>query len=119
MAFGQKNGIYKAVLNKVEVQEKTTADSSGIRTDSLTNPKNNHYLYSDSTMDISWFSSATQLNFEMRNKRNETIKVIWDDASYIDTDGSTKKVFHAELNTLKEIIHNHQLQLLKILSFLI
>ncbi|WP_029275195.1 hypothetical protein [Pedobacter borealis] len=94
LSFGQR-GYYKAILSKVEVQGKITADSLAIKLDSLTNPKNNHFVYADNNIEINWYNSTSQFNFEIRNKLNETIKIIWDDASYIDTDGSSKKVFHA------------------------
>jgi hypothetical protein len=90
----QKNGSYKAFLTKVEVQGKVTGDSSNIKIDSTDVLKITKHVYSDPEIEIFWYNSISQFNFELKNKSNETIKLIWDDASYIGTDGSAKKIFH-------------------------
>lgn len=52
------------------------------------------YCYSDSLIDIVWNVGATQFDFELKNKTNHTIKINWDDISYVDCDGKAGRVLH-------------------------
>lgn len=53
------------------------------------------YRYSDDYIDIVWFVSSKHFNFELINKSNHTIKINWDDVSYVDVNGKTGRVMHA------------------------
>lgn len=52
------------------------------------------YSYTDSLIDIVWYVSSTQFNFELKNKTNHTIKINWDDISYVDCNGRASRVIH-------------------------
>ncbi|MBB6109768.1 hypothetical protein SAMN05421821_105186 [Mucilaginibacter lappiensis] len=91
--FAQKSD-YKARLTKVEVQGKVTADSSNIKVDSTINAFNPQYIFTDKDIDIIWLYALTEFDFILTNKSEQTIKIIWDDAAYIDKDGTTHKIFH-------------------------
>lgn len=53
------------------------------------------YRYEDDYIDIVWFVSSTQFNFELRNKSVHTIKINWDDISYVDINSNTGRVMHS------------------------
>ncbi|WP_183567399.1 hypothetical protein [Mucilaginibacter sp. SP1R1] len=91
--FGQK-GLYKASLTKVETQGKITADSTSIKIDSIGNVFNPHYLFTDKNIEVNWQYSLNDFDFELKNFSNQTIRLLWDEAAYIDKDGNTHKVFH-------------------------
>lgn len=53
------------------------------------------YRYEDDYIDIVWYVGLTQLNFELKNKSNHTIKINWDDVSFVDINGQTGRVMHS------------------------
>ena len=55
----------------------------------------NKYRYEDDYIDIVWFVGRTEFNFKLTNKSNHTIKLNWDDISYVDCNGSTGRVMHS------------------------
>lgn len=53
------------------------------------------YRYEDDYIDIVWYVSGKQFNFTLKNKSNHTLKINWDDISYVDTNGRTGRVMHS------------------------
>lgn len=53
------------------------------------------YRYEDDYIDIVWFVSNKQFNFVLENKSNHTIKINWDDISFVDCNGKTGRVMHS------------------------
>ena len=53
------------------------------------------YRYEDDYIDIVWFVGLKQFNFVLKNKSNHTIKINWDDISYVDIKGNTGRVMHS------------------------
>lgn len=49
--------------------------------------------YEDSLIAINWKYSKT-LEFTLQNRSNKTLKVIWDEASYIDEKGQSNRIMH-------------------------
>ena len=54
----------------------------------------NKYRYEDDYIDIVWYVSTKQFNFTLKNKSNHTIKINWDDISFVDYEGNTGRVMH-------------------------
>lgn len=55
----------------------------------------NKYRYEDDYIDIVWYVGSKQFNFTMKNKSGHTIKINWDDISYVDTKGQVGRVMHS------------------------
>lgn len=53
------------------------------------------YRYEDDFIEIIWYVSTKQFNFKLTNKSNHTIKINWDDISFVDYDGKVGRVMHA------------------------
>ena len=53
------------------------------------------YRYEDDYIDIVWYVSSKQFNFTLKNKSGHTLKINWDDVSYIDTKGQVGRVMHS------------------------
>lgn len=53
------------------------------------------YSYEDDYITIVWYVTYSQFNFTLINKTNYTIKINWDDISYVDYKGQTGRVMHA------------------------
>ena len=52
------------------------------------------YTFEDDYINISWSFDYSELDFELTNKTNKTIKVIWDDAAYVDENGNSSNIMH-------------------------
>lgn len=89
------SGYYDINLSKVE-NPKNKSDRYGetciqkVGTD-----KDIKYQFVDDNIDISWAIGNTKFRFNLKNKTDHSIKIIWDDAIFIDTDGSSNRVMHA------------------------
>ena len=53
------------------------------------------YRYEDDYINIVWFVGTKQFNFTLKNKSGHTLKINWDDISYVDTKGQVGRVMHA------------------------
>lgn len=88
ICFGQKkekrNGVYSAYLSSVEVSKNATLGT----VDSVQS------AYNDSLISIHWNYAVTQIGFELKNKSDLTLKVIWDDAAFVSMTNETGKIFH-------------------------
>lgn len=55
----------------------------------------NKYRYEDDFIEIVWYVGFTQFNFELKNKTTHSMKINWDDISFVDINGKTGRVMHA------------------------
>lgn len=55
----------------------------------------NKYRYEDDYIDIVWYVGAKQFNFTLKNKSGHTLKINWDDVSYVDVKGQVGRVMHS------------------------
>ncbi|MDO4161214.1 MAG: hypothetical protein Q4D41_12225 [Prevotellaceae bacterium] len=53
------------------------------------------YRYEDDYIDIVWYVSSKQFNFTLKNKSGHSLKINWDDVSYVDTKGQVGRVMHS------------------------
>lgn len=53
------------------------------------------YRYEDDYIDIVWYVGLKQFNFTLKNKSGHTLKINWDDVSYVDVDGQVGRVMHS------------------------
>lgn len=86
--FGQKpdkrDGAYTAHLSSVEVSKNGNLGT----VDTLSS------IYEDSLMKIDWTYATSQIEFDLKNKSEQTLKIIWDDAAFISLSNETSKIFH-------------------------
>ena len=55
----------------------------------------NKYRYEDDFIDIVWYVDSKQFNFTLTNKSGHTIKINWDDISFVDINGQVGRVMHS------------------------
>lgn len=53
------------------------------------------YRYVDDYIDIVWYVGLKQFNFTLKNKSGYTLKINWDDVSYVDVNGQVGRVMHS------------------------
>lgn len=54
----------------------------------------NKYEYTDEYIGITWYYNTTQLEFELKNLSEHTLKINWDDISYMDYHGNVSRIMH-------------------------
>lgn len=89
---GDLDGKFSATLKKVE-----KPSNSSIRygkTTSITDKDITKYSYVDNFIDILIFANTSQFVFEIKNVSSNTIKIVWNEAVFVDVDGSTSKIMH-------------------------
>lgn len=86
------SGRYVATLSKVEKPvnpatrygKTSVVEESGIT----------KYSYIDKYIDILIFAESSRFSFRIKNVSENTIKLVWNEAVFVDSDGSTSKVMH-------------------------
>ncbi|NIO48500.1 MAG: hypothetical protein GTN73_03535 [Candidatus Aminicenantes bacterium] len=53
------------------------------------------YIFEDEMIRILWMASPTELRFRLQNKTDHSIKIIWNDATYVCEKGKSHRVMHA------------------------
>lgn len=89
---GDDSGKFFAALTKVE-KPSNSAVRYG-KTTSVTDKDITKYSYVDNFIDIMIFAGSTQFNFVLKNVSDNTLKVVWNEAVFVDVDGSTSKIMH-------------------------
>ena len=87
------SGKYISVLSKVE-KPSNPAIRYGKTTVVEDDKKVSKFSYVDNVIDILIFGSNKQFNFILKNVSDNSIKVVWDEAVFVNFDGSTSKVMH-------------------------
>lgn len=88
-----KAGSYRSTLIKVEKPENSSERYGGVKT--IDDKGITKYSFEDEFIGIIIFGSDTQFLFKLNNKSQNSIKIVWDDAVFIDSDGTTSKVIHS------------------------
>jgi hypothetical protein len=57
----------------------------------------NKYSYEDSLINIIWTPTANEFHFSILNKTKNTIRIIWDNAIYIDENSSSNRIVHGDI----------------------
>lgn len=55
----------------------------------------NKYRYEDDYIDIVWYVAPKEFNFTLKNKSGHTLKINWDDISYVNIKGQVGRVMHS------------------------
>lgn len=87
------SGKYFATLIQVE-RPSDSSDRYGA-TETIIDNGITKFSYIDEYIDIVIFALSNQFNFVLKNVSQTSIKVIWNEAVFVDSDGSTSKVMHA------------------------
>lgn len=86
--------FYNISLDSVERPQDARA-RYGEQTITKINGDSIKYSFSDDLVDITWYPTNDGFFFDLTNKTNHSIKIIWDEAVYINEDGQSKGVIHS------------------------
>lgn len=87
------SGHYISVLTKVE-KPSNPAIRYGKTTTIEDDKKISKYSYVDNVIDILIFGGSKQFDFILKNVSENTIKIVWNEAVFVNFDGSSSKVMH-------------------------
>lgn len=74
-------------LSSVDVSENSASNIHNFDTDSILS-------YKDNIISTKWEMDVSQLILSLENLTNNTIKITWDDAAFIDVDGTAARIMH-------------------------
>ncbi|MCF2498358.1 hypothetical protein [Dyadobacter chenhuakuii] len=77
----KREGVYSAYLHSVDGPEDHNVDTV-------------NSVYEDPLIKVKWEYAYSQIGFELKNKSDQTIKVIWDDAAFISMSNESGRIFH-------------------------
>ena len=89
------NATYSVVLSSVESPADAKQQFGDTKVVNFKDENVSKYRYEDDYINIVWFVNSKQFNFELKNKSSHTLKINWDDVSYVDINGETGRVMHA------------------------
>jgi len=88
-------GVYKVGLQEVESPKNIREQYGETKVVNFQDQGVTKYSYEDGLIKIIWLPLNTQFSFNLLNKSDHSIKIIWDEAVYVNENGSSQKVFHS------------------------
>jgi hypothetical protein len=85
---------YSFSLSKVERPEKAT-QRYGVQKIDVISDKKYHFYFEDDLVKALWTVTSRNISFSLQNKTDHSIKIPWDEASFIDESGSSHRVMHS------------------------
>jgi hypothetical protein len=92
MTYG---GFYNVGLQEVERPENAKERYGESKIINFEEEGKTKYSYEDELIKIVWLPLSTQFAFTLENKSDNSIKIIWDEAVYVDENGSSGRVMHS------------------------
>ena len=93
--YHHQEDIYKVRLREVEQPENVKEQYSKSKITIFAEENETKNSYEDDFIKITWLPALTEFSFILENKSDNSIKIIWDEAVYIDEDNSSLKVMHS------------------------
>ena len=89
----KNSGHYNLVLSKVEKPKNPQVRYGKMQTVSGENVTK--YSYVDNFISIIWVAGTSEFSFNLQNKSGNSLKIEWDEGSYIDLSNSASRIFHS------------------------
>lgn len=86
---------YVVNLSAVESPENAKVQFGETKVVTFTEGDVQKYRYEDDYINIVWFVGYKQFDFSLTNKTDHTIKINWDDISYVDMNGNVGRMMHS------------------------
>ena len=87
-------GHYNIALSKVVKPQNAQIRYGKMTTVTDQDKSVTKYSYVDNFISIIWLATDIGFNFSLENKSGNSLKVEWDESSYIDMNNSPSRVFH-------------------------
>ena len=86
---------YVVNLSAVESPENAKVQFGETKVVTFTEGDVQKYRYEDDYINIVWFVGYKQFDFSLTNKTDHTIKINWDDISYVDMNSNVGRMMHS------------------------
>lgn len=86
---------YDLSLNKVERPEKATQRYGSQKVDTVSNNSKYRFVFEDDLVRIFWLADSRNIAFSLENKTDHSIKLLWDEAAFVDENGRSHRVMHS------------------------
>lgn len=86
--------VYDISLSTVESPENAKAQFGETKIVKFSDNQGYKYRYTDDFVEFDWLVLTSRLEFVLKNKSGHTIKINWDDVSYVDYQGTVSRVMH-------------------------
>lgn len=88
-------GTYNIELTQVERPAHAKQRYGEIKITPVTEGGISKYSFEDDMVKILWLVTAENISFLLENKTDYSIKIIWDEAAYVDENGVSQRVMHS------------------------
>jgi hypothetical protein len=87
-------------VSLIEVQRSLSAQArfGNIKID---DPAKGFFMAEDQLVRILWAGPDDQLEFDLLNKSDSPVKILWDDAAYVDITGHSRRVIHSGVKLME------------------
>ena len=85
---------YDFALQEVEVPDKSGLIQTEAKIVRLYENYLTKYAYEDNLIRIVWQPTTSAMKFSLANKSKYSLKILWDDAAYVDVNGKSLRVMH-------------------------
>jgi hypothetical protein len=82
-------------VSLVEVQRSPSAQARFGDMKIAPDPAKGFFMAEDQLLRIIWAGPDDQLGFDLLNKSDSPVKIVWDDAVYVDITGQNRRVIHS------------------------
>ena len=86
---------YNFELNSVEKPKDKNQIYANVKIQNFEENGTQIYLYEDEIIKIVWNIDNETFNFILNNLSDKTLKILWDDAGYVNTNGFTERLIHS------------------------
>ena len=87
-------GFYNVGLQEVERPENAKVRYGESKIVNFQEDGKTKYSYEDEMIKIVWLPISTQFGFTLQNKTDHSMKIIWDEAAYVNVNGTSERVMH-------------------------
>ena len=88
-------GIYNIEMTEVERPADAKERYGEQKINSAKVDGNLKYFFEDDLVRIAWLATSSSLSFLLENKTDHSLKIIWDEAAFVDENGVSHRVMHS------------------------
>lgn len=88
-------GTYNIELTQVERPAEASKRYGDIKISPIDDKGDTKYSFDDNLVKVTWLVTAKDISFELENKTDYSIKIVWDDAAFVGSDGKSQRVMHS------------------------
>jgi len=93
MKFDRYEAVYQCPLVQIDRPDATKERWGAVTT--IVPASDSRYAYEDGLFSGEFYAAGSRVHLQLRNKTDHSMKIIWDEAAFIDLDGQSKRVVHA------------------------